>query len=497
MPTRDESAPAGATRPTGRQRRPTPPLCAALLALLLTAGPAAWAAAQEAPPADTTEAHRSRPHGVRFAAAALEGFGLNVGINRFDAWVRNVHDRDGITWARVTPGTWSRNIRNGWTWDTDAFPTNMFAHPYHGALYFNAARASGLDFWEAAPLAFLGSLQWEYFGEVYQPSLNDLYNTGFGGIVLGEVYHRLSALLRDNRAHGAGRVLRELAALPLDPIGGFSRILSGHFTRVGPNSPDRSPSSLGLVVQAGGRLAVDSGTTRRSYSGSVIVDLSYGDAFEQGYKKPFDVFRARLQVSPGGGGINILRVWGRLWAKELTHTFVVSRHILTVNEKTEYVASPAYKFGAQAVEVGLVSGWAVARGVDLRTEIFAEGLMMGAVDAPNTGIPGSERTYDFGPGGGLVAAATLHVHGTPVLSARWHGAYIHSVSGSPADHYTEFAGVEGVVPVTHLFGVGAYAGWYQRRSSYRGHLGEATRFPEARVYLTWQPNRFPSLRETP
>ena len=115
----------------------------------------------------------------------------------------------------------------------------------------------------------------------------------------------------------------------------------------------------------------------------------------------------------------------------------------------------------------------------------------------DTGISGSERTYDFGPGGGLVAAATLHVHGTPVLSARWHGAYIHSVSGSPADHYTEFAGVEGVVPVTHVFGVGAYAGWYQRRSSYRGRLGEATRFPEARVYLTWQPNRFPSLRETP
>jgi hypothetical protein len=204
-----------------------------------------------------------------------------------------------------------------------------------------------------------------------------------------------------------------------------------------------------------------------------------------------------MQVSPDGGGVNILRVWGRLWALELTHTFVTSRHILTVNQKTEYVSSPAYKFGGQSVEVGLVSGFAAARGVDVRTELYAEGLMMGAVDARNTGIPGSERTYDFGPGVGIVAAASLQVGGTPVLSARWHSAYLHSVSGSPADHYTQFASVEAVLPVTPTVGVGAYAGWYRRRSSYRGQLGEATTFPELRAFLTWHPNRLPSLREDP
>jgi hypothetical protein len=491
---RQEAAPAGATSALRRRRSRTSAAGATLAALVVTAVLAAPLRAQVPAPADSAIARRPRPHA---ALAVLEGFGLNLGINRFDAWVRNVHDRDGVAWARVTPASWASNIRHGWAWDTDAFPTNMFAHPYHGSMYFNAGRANGLDFWESAPLAFLGSLQWEYFGEVYQPSLNDLYNTGFGGIVLGEVYHRLGELVRDNGRHGVGRVLRELAALPLDPIGGLDRLLSGRFTRVGPNSPDRKPGFLGLVVQAGGRLAVDSGATKRGYSSSFVVDLDYGDAFRQPYAKPFDVFRVRLQVSPDGGGVNILRVWGRLWALELTPTFVRSRHILTVNQKTEYVSSPAYKFGGQSVEVGLVSGFAVARGVDLRTEVYAEGLMLGAVDARNTGTPGSERTYDFGPGGGLIAAATLHVGGTPVLSARWHGAYIHSVSGSPADHYTQFAAVESMLPVTHTVGIGAYAGWYQRRSTYRGQLGVATRFPEARVFLTWQPNRFPSLKETP
>jgi hypothetical protein len=292
-------------------------------------------------------------------------------------------------------------------------------------------------------------------------------------------------------------VLRELAALPLDPVGGLDRILSGRFTRVAPNSPDRKPGYLGLVVQAGGKLAVDSGSTRRSYSSSFVVDLSYGDAFRQTYAQPFDVFRVRLQVSPDGGGVNILRVWGRLWALELTHTFVTSRHILTVNQKTEYVSSPAFKFGGQSVEVGLVSGFAAGRSVDVRTEVYAEGLMLGAVDARNTGTPGSERTYDFGPGGGFVAVASLQVRGTPVLSARWHGAYIHSVSGSAANHYTEFASVEGMLPITRAFGLGAYAGWYQRRSTYRSGASESARFPEARAFLTWQPNRVPSLGASP
>jgi hypothetical protein len=478
------------TTAPGRRWNRTPGSRPVLVGIVLAAGLTTPLRTQEPARPDSVAAPRvpPRPHPVR---AALEGLGLNVVINRFDAWVRDAHDPDGVAWARVTPESWSRNLRHGWTWDTDAFMTNMFGHPYHGSLYFNTGRANGLDFWESAPLAFLGSLTWEYFGETYQPSMNDLYNTGFGGIVLGEVYHRLGALVRDNTRHGTGRVLRELAALPLDPVGSLGRLLRGDFTRVGPNPTDRHPGTLGLVVQAGGRWT--SGTTGRTGSGSVVVDLAYGDAFRLPFARPFDVFRVRMQVSPDGGGVNLLRVWGRLWALELTHTFVTSRHILTVNQKTEYVSNPAYKFGGQSVEVGLVSGFAAARRVDVRTELYGEGLMMGAVDARDTGIPGSERTYDFGPGGGIVAAASLQVGGTPVLSARWHWAYVHSVSGSPADHYTELANVEAVLPVTTDVGLGAYAGWYRRRSTYAGQPGESRSFPELRIFLTWQPNRVPPL----
>ena len=69
------------------------------------------------------------------------------------------------------------------------------------------------------------------------------------------------------------------------------------------------------------------------------------------------------------------------------------------------------------------------------------------------------------------------------------------MSGSPANHYTQFASVEAVLPVAPAIGVGTYAGWYQRRSSYRGQLGEATTFPELRAFLTWHPGRVAPLGE--
>ena len=61
--------------------------------------------------------------------------------------------------------------------DNDQFSTNLFAHPYHGNLYFNAARSNGLTFWESAPYAFAGSLMWEIAAEVEPPAINDLMAT--------------------------------------------------------------------------------------------------------------------------------------------------------------------------------------------------------------------------------------------------------------------------------------------------------------------------------
>lgn len=470
---------------------PVPASALVALALIAAAAPLRT---QANPPGDTTAAGRPRVH---LARALIQITALNAAINRFDCNVRGATTADGQRWACVGPAAWSYNLRYGWAWDGDAFQTNMFMHPHHGATYFNAGRANGLDFWESAPLAFFGSLMWEYFGETERPSLNDLYNTGFGGIVLGEVYHRLGMLIRDDRRRGTGRVLRELAALPINPIGSLNRWAHGGFSRVGPNPPDRHPGTLGLLVQGGERTARDAGAGSRHTAPSVLVDLAYGDPYHRPYDRPFDVFSVRMQASPDGGGVNLLRVAGRLWALELTDPTNDNRSIVTVNQKFEYQSTAAYKFGGQSVEVGLVSGLGFFLGIDVRTEVFAEGLMLGAVDALRAGIPGSERTYDFGPGVGASLAASFVVRGRPLLSARGQWAYLHSVSGSPADHYIASAGVELVIPVVREVGLGAYTGWFDRRSHYPGQPEETASFPEMRLFLSWQPNRTPPIWEEP
>jgi hypothetical protein len=428
--------------------------------------------------------------------AVLEGLGVNVVLNRFDAWVRDAYNSREGHWARVGPRTWSSNLRDGWEWDTDEFSTNMFMHPAHGGAYFRAGRQNGLDFWESVPLPFLGSAEWEYFGENARPSLNDFYNTSFGGIVLGEMTFRLVALVRDNQERGAGRFFRELAALPLDPLGTIKRFLSGDFKRVFANPAERVPGALAFQMQGGVRLAADSGPGRRRTAASALVaELSYGDAFAKPYAQPFDVFVARLLIGAGFQSVNELRVSGRLFAHEFTDPWATVRTIFTVNQKIDYAGNPAYKYGGQSLDVGLVAGFELGRGIDVRTEAYAEGIVLGAVDAPGAGVQNTPRTYDFGPGVGFDVGASLLVRTFPVLSARWHWTMVHSVSGSPADHFTQLPSIEAGFPFAGRFGVGAYAGWYQRRSVYPGSPGEAATYPDFRAYLVWQTHRRPRAAE--
>ena len=111
--------------------------------------------------------------------AAIETFGLNVGVWAFDRYVMQED------FAKISLSTIKNNIRHGFVWDNDQFSTNLFAHPYHGNLYFNTARSSGMTFWESAPYAFAGSLMWETCAEIEPPAINDLMATTLGGIALG------------------------------------------------------------------------------------------------------------------------------------------------------------------------------------------------------------------------------------------------------------------------------------------------------------------------
>ncbi|MDP3581601.1 MAG: DUF3943 domain-containing protein, partial [Ignavibacteria bacterium] len=134
--------------------------------------------------------------------------------------------------SRVGFNSWKNNFQKGWEWDIDRFAMNYFFHPYSGSMYFNAARANGYSFFESAPFAFLGSLEWEYLAENTQPAYNDIINTPINGIFLGEIFYRLGSNILDDQTTGAERFFREMAVAFLTPTRFFSRLLSGSISRL-------------------------------------------------------------------------------------------------------------------------------------------------------------------------------------------------------------------------------------------------------------------------
>lgn len=244
--------------------------------------------------------------------AAAQTFAVNAGVWAFD---RFVMDED---FARVTPQSISRNLHHGLVWDNDQFSTNLFAHPYHGSLYFNAARCNGMDFWQSFPYALGGSLMWELVGEVEPPAINDLLATTIGGTALGELTHRMSALVLNDADRGTSRVLREVAGALISPVRAVNRMLTGEMWRV---TPYRSSHTIPLDFRfsAGVRYLADNGHLRRGeYNPCIEFFLSYGNLY-QGSSIPYEnfAFDVMFGLSPNQPLIGRIGLTGNLWSTSL------------------------------------------------------------------------------------------------------------------------------------------------------------------------------------
>lgn len=256
-------------------------------------------------------AGKSRP---RPWIAAAEVVGINAFVLCFD---RFALDAD---FAKISPRTIRHNIKTGFVWDNDQFSTNLFAHPYHGGLYFNAARSNGLNFWQSVPYAFGGSLMWETMCEIEPPAVNDLIATTVGGVCIGEVTYRISDLIYDDSKRGMSRFWREFLGTVVCPMRGLNRIIRGEAWRVdrsGKTYHDYDRLPVGLAVSAGYRYLADNNSLFRGESNPYVnVGLSYGDPFDETVNRPYDYFTADVTFGlssnqPLISGIHLL---GQLWS---------------------------------------------------------------------------------------------------------------------------------------------------------------------------------------
>lgn len=164
-----------------------------------------------------------------YLKTAKEVVGANAVVWAYDKFILNVG------WADISLRSIHKNFKDGFDWDANSFLCNQFEHPYHGAMYYSAARINRLNFLESTIYTFFGSLTWELFWEVNRPSTNDVIMTAFGGIILGETLFRIADLVLDESSKGDGRAFRQCLAFLINPAFGY-KIFAGKAFQIGNRS---------------------------------------------------------------------------------------------------------------------------------------------------------------------------------------------------------------------------------------------------------------------
>jgi hypothetical protein len=212
--------------------------------------------------------------------------------------------------------------------------------------------------------------------------------------------------------------------------------------------------------------------------------VTLGDVFTTPSSAPFDVITAFAQVSPDGGGANILRATGRLFGTVLTPPESWHGHALVLNQRFDYVNNPVYHFGEQSLQAGIESRWRTGPGgLRITTRFAGSVVLLGAIDALDAGS--GSRAIDYGPGIGAIAEASLERGGQRYISLYNRVRYLRSVSGATANHTLLFSGLEISIPLGERIGLGAYVSGDRRISDYSKFPADERSYLETRVYLTW------------
>ena len=341
----------------------------------------------------------------RLGQSVASVLGVNTTIWSFNRFVMKED------FAYINQHTVRENFRHGFMWDNDNLDTNMFFHPYHGNLYFNAARSNGYGFWQSGLFALGGSGLWELFMENEYPSTNDIIATPIGGMALGETLYRTSDLILDDRTTGRERLGREIASFFVSPMRGLTRIISGDAWR----HRSTSGRQFGIPDIC---VAFSVGARALEFKDDILdggmgiaseIDIEYGDRFNTEHEKPYDFFSMgvglNLQKSqPVLGQVNLV---GRLLNRGIVEKsdmilnagvyqyfdFYDSNVISDVSPVVPYkIAIPASVGGGLQFQKQKIGNW------DLSASLHGNGILMGAVLSDHYRL--ANRNYNIASGFG-------------------------------------------------------------------------------------------------
>lgn len=329
----------------------------------------------------------------------------NLAVWSFDRFVMNA------PYSRININTIQYNLKKGLVWDNDMFATNLYAHPYHGGLYFNAARNHGMNFWQSVPFTAAGSLMWEFCLENEPASINDLFSTIIGGASLGEMTFRISDLIIDDRKKGFNRFKREALLLLISPIRGLNRLISGAaWKRQTTRGNVISTPPINIYSTIGYRILIDESLKINRVTNAVCFDvgLMYGNTFSDDNEKPYDYFTLQM----GGNAytnqpiISHINALGKLYSKNYTLkknkseiTWGVFQHFNFYQAYTNInnVDFNSYQIAeAASIGLGMLFKTQLSEKVSLSVSTHLNGIMMGGSQTDHYKF--DNRDYNLGSG---------------------------------------------------------------------------------------------------
>lgn len=323
--------------------------------------------------------------------------GLNLFVWSYDRYVMNAD------FAHINMGTIRKNFDTGFVWDNDQLGTNFIMHPYHGALYFNAARSNGFSYFQSIPFTSFGSFMWECFLENEAPSINDFIATTAAGSMYGEIIYRLSGKVINNSSKGANRVFREILTGVISPTRELNRLITGEawkYSKI--SSTDHTPVDFNL--SAGVRWLQPEYNHPYSPYAQMSLRLVYNKEKKE-IELPFDWFSLGLRFCAGQKSfyVNQMDITGVLWNRYYPQKngsewgFGIYQHFDYWDSPTHEYKKTPYRFAqVLALGPGVYYKNKKERKLQFNWEFYITGIGLGGALSDFYWV--DMRDYNFGSG---------------------------------------------------------------------------------------------------
>jgi len=346
-----------------------------------------------------------------------------------------------VEFTHVGFNSWGHNLKAGfpwgpgWEWSQNSFGKSFLLYPYNGSEYFNSARANGYTFWESVPFTMFGSYIWNIFGKTEVPKREDLINTTFTGVFLGEILYRFSSNVLDDQSTGTERIFRELAAGLINPVRFTSRFLQGKMFNV-TSEEENQKEPLDIKLATGTHWINNSS----SFGTGSITELlnfnfDYGNPFEKISRKPYDYFTLSGDLNFGVGRkiVDAVNGYGILTGKNSQYGNFET--LAGIFQYYDYFDNKTFELGTVGFGGGIISKVKLGGNNNLYTN-FHLALVPFAGNSRLAGPDTSQfRDYDFGGGTQAMLKTTINLGGWVNLSITGYYYWMHTYVGTPGNNF--------------------------------------------------------------